>query len=74
MAFTPHTQNELKQLNITAGQSYPIEYANKDYFNGEDTIEKAIGTAIQSDDNIYFTVTDPYGMDKMVMQVRILEK
>jgi len=74
MTFTPHTQDELKQLNIIIGHSYDLEYANKDYFNGEDTVEKAKGTSFESDGNIYFTVLDPYGMDKMVMQVRILER
>ena len=73
MAFTPHTQNELKQRNIIIGNSYPIEYANKDYFNGEDTIEKGSGVAFESEGSIYFNVVDPYGMDKMVMQVRVLE-
>jgi len=32
MAFAPHTQEELKNLNILAGQIYLIEYANKDYY------------------------------------------
>ena len=72
MSFTPHTQEELKQLNIILGDSYDLEYANKDYFNGEDRVEKSKGTAFESDGNIYFTVIDPYGMDKMVMQVRVL--
>ena len=73
MAFTPHTQEELIRLNIITGKSYAIEYVNKDYFNAEETIEKAEGIAMQSDQKIYFRVTDPYGMDKMVMQVRVLD-
>ena len=72
MAFIPQTQEELKNLNIIAGKSYSIEYANKDYYNGEETIEKGNGTAIVTNDNIYFNVVDPYGMDKMIMKVRIL--
>ena len=72
MAFTPHTQEELKGLNITAGDSYLVQYPNKDYYNGEETIEKGKATAIVSDDKIYFNVIDPYGMDKLIMKVRIL--
>jgi len=73
MAFVPHTQEELKKLNIIAGDSYQLQYANKDYYNGEETIEKGVGTAIVNDGNIYFSVTDPYGMDKLIMKVRILQ-
>ena len=74
MAFIPNTQAELRDLNISAGKSYAIEYANKDYYNGEETIEKGIGTAFFSGENIYFNVTDPYGMDKLIMKVRILKQ
>ena len=72
MAFIPHTQEELKNLNIITGESYTIQYANKDYYNGEETIEKGSGTAILSDGKIYFNVVDPYGMDKLIMKARIL--
>ena len=72
MAFIPHTQEELKNLNIIAGESYTIQYANKDYYNGEETIEKGSATAIISDGKIYFNVVDPYGMDKLIMKARIL--
>ena len=72
MQFTPHSQEELKALNIEVGNSYSIEYINKDYYNGEETIEKAQGKAFTSNGNIYFNVVDPYGMDKMVMQVKVL--
>lgn len=74
MAFIPHTQEELKSFNITPGHSYFLEYANKDYYNGEETIEKGKGTAIVSNGNIYFNVTDPYGMDKLIMKVRMLSR
>lgn len=73
MAFRPHTQEELTSFNIVAGESYSLEYANKDYYNGEETIEKGSGTALLSDGNIYFNVTDPYGMDKLIMKVRVLK-
>ena len=72
MAFTPYTQQQLKALKIQAGSAYLIEYVNKDYFNGEETIEKGRGTALLMDENIYFNVLDPYGMDKLVMQVRVV--
>ena len=72
MAFTPHSQEELKSLNITAGNSYKIQYQNKDYYNGDETIEKGTGTAFMNDGNIYFNVIDPYGMDKLIMQVRYI--
>lgn len=72
MAFIAHTQEQLKHLNLVAGKTYSLQYANKDYYNGEETIEKGKGVALVSDGNIYFTVTDPYGMDKLIMKVRIL--
>ena len=72
MAFTPFTQEELKNLNIVAGESYHIEYQNKDYYNGEETIEKGSGVAMINSGNIYFNVIDPYGMDKLIMKARIL--
>lgn len=74
MNFTAHTQEELKNLNIVAGNTYQIQYANKDYYNGEETIEKGRATALVSDGNIYFNVTDPYGMDKLIMKARVLYK
>jgi len=72
MTFTPHSQEELKSLNITIGNSYKIKYQNKDYYNGDETIEKGTGTAFMHDDNIYFNVIDPYGMDKLIMKVRYI--
>lgn len=72
MAFIPHTQEQLKTMKLSSDKTYTIEYCNKDYYNGEETIEKGSATAIFSGDNIYFSVVDPYGMEKMVMQVRVL--
>ena len=72
MSFTPQTQEELKSLNIVVGKSYTIEYKNKDYYNGEETIEKGTATAIEMDGKIYFNVMDPYGMEKLVMEVKVL--
>lgn len=73
MSFKPDTQNQLKTSNIVIGESYLIEYPNKDYYNGEETIEKGKGVAFMNDGNIYFNVIDPYGMDKMVMKVRLIK-
>ena len=72
MAFIAHTQEELKSFNIEADKTYSIEYPNKDYYNGEETVEKGKGVAFVNDGNIYFTVTDPYGMDKLTMKARFL--
>ena len=72
MAFVAHTQEELQQLGIQKGNVYRIEYLNKDYFNGDGSIEQGNATAIESQGNIYFNVVDPYGMDKLVMKVRVL--
>ncbi|WP_304545870.1 hypothetical protein [Sulfurimonas microaerophilic] len=74
MAFTPNTQAELHNLNIVDGQQYEIRYKNKDYYNGEETIEEGVGTAILNNGNIYFNVVDPYGMDKLVMQVQVIQR
>lgn len=73
MSFTPHSQEELQLLDIQAGKSYLIQYANKDYFNGEDTIEEGKATPFISEGNIYFNVIDPYGMDKLIMQAKVLK-
>lgn len=74
MAFVPHTQLQLKALRVAEGERYHIDYVNKDYFNGEETIEKGIGTAVPSAEGFYFNVVDPHGMEKLVMQVRITGK
>jgi len=73
MGFTPHTQDALKKMGITEGENYLIEYANKDYFNGEEIIEQSNGTAVvSSDGKIYFYVVDPYGMDKLILNARVV--
>lgn len=73
MNFQVDSQERLQQLQVQAGKTYLIEYINKDYYNGDESIEKGNGVAFKSGTNIYFNVTDPYGMDKMVMNVRVLE-
>ena len=73
MNFKPYTQDELKKLNIVENETYKIEYLNKDYFNGEETIEITTAKAIINDGKIIFVVIDPYGMDKFVNNVKIVK-
>lgn len=72
MNFISNTQEELKLLNIIDGNEYLIEYKNKDYFNGEETIEKTKAKALINDNPILFIVPDPYGMDRFISDVKIL--
>lgn len=72
MNFIPHTQEELQELGIKENNTYTILYQNKDYFNGEASIEKTNGVAVFNKDKILFLVTDPYGMDKFIDNVRIV--
>jgi hypothetical protein len=71
--FIPHTQEELEEFGIKENQTYKIEYFNKDYFNGEATLEIATATAIINNGKITFLVPDPYGMDKFIDNVRIIK-
>ncbi len=72
MIFIATTQEELKQLNIQENQEFLVEYKNKDYFNGEETIEKATAKAIINDGLISFIIKDPMGMEKFISEVKIL--
>lgn len=72
MSFKANTQEELKQLNIQDGNEYLVEYKNKDYFNGEETIERAKAKDIINDEVISFIVPDPMGMEKFISEVKIL--
>ena len=72
MNFISNTQEELKLLNIIDGNEYLIEYKNKDYFNGEETIEKTKAKALINDNQILFIVPDPYGIDRFISDVKIL--
>lgn len=73
MNFIHNTQEELKLLNIVDENEYLIEYKNKDYFNGEETIEKTKAKALINNDQILFIVPDPYGMDRFISEVKILQ-
>lgn len=72
MIFIATTQEELKQLNIQENHEFLVEYKNKDYFNGEETIERAMAKAIINDGLISFIIKDPMGMEKFISEVKIL--
>lgn len=68
-----NSQEELKQLNIKDGYEYVVEYLNKDYFNGENTIERSKAKAFINNGEILFIVVDPYGMERYINEVKVLE-
>jgi hypothetical protein len=73
MSLKPQTQDELKKLALTENEICMIQYKNKDYYNGEETLEVGQGSVVINEDgNIYCNVTDPYGMEKLMMQFRII--
>lgn len=72
MSFTPHTQEQLRALRVLEGKRCKIEYLNKDYFNGEESVEKAEATAVLVEDKICFSAPDPYGMEHLIMQARVV--
>ncbi len=71
MGFTPSSKDELK-AKVQNGKYYDIEYLDKDYFNGDELVEKANSKAVVNDDEIMFLVTDPYGMEKFISNVRLV--
>ena len=73
MDFKPHTQDELRSLGIVENGTYTIEYLNKDYFNGEETLERSTAAAIINEGVIMFVVSDPYGMDKFINNARVIK-
>lgn len=74
MKFIPHTQNELKNLDIKENNSYKIEYLNRDYFNGDENIEQTFAKAVINEEGIImFLVQDDYGMDKFIKDVKIIK-
>jgi hypothetical protein len=74
MNFKALTQEQLKSIKIKENDLFMIEYLNKDYFNGEQNIEQGKASATLRNGCIYFNVTDPYGMEKLVMEAKILYK
>lgn len=73
MNFKAQTQEELKALGVVEGKNYTIEYLNKDYFNGEETLERSSATVMINEGKISFVVSDPYGMDKFINNVRVIK-
>lgn len=59
MSFIANSQEELRSFNIIDGNEYLIEYINKDYFNGEESIERVKAKALINDGQILFIVPDP---------------
>lgn len=72
MNFKPHTQKELEELNLNENETYTIEYINKDYFNGENSLEIAKAKVIINDTKYVFVVPDPYGMDRFINEARVI--
>jgi len=72
MDFIPQTKQELQTLNIKDGEKYTIEYINKDYFNSEETLERAQATAVVNNGEFSFIVPDPYGMDRFISNVKVV--
>ena len=73
MNFIKNTQEELKKLNIKNDEQYTIQYLNRDYFNGDENIEKTLARSIVDENNeISFLVQDDYGMDKFIKDVKVI--
>ena len=72
MNFIPHTQEELQELGIKENNTYTILYQNKDYFNGETTLEQTKAVAVFNKSKILFMVTNLDGTDKFIDNVRIV--
>ncbi len=72
MNFIANTKEELSELNIQDGRLYSIEYLDRDYFNGDENIQKVNAKAIVDDELVSFIITDDYGMEKFINEVKIL--
>lgn len=74
MSFKPHTKEELDELQLDVNQTYTIQYMNRDYFNAQESIEIVKNAKVILQGNEYiFIVTDPYGMDKYIKEVRVIQ-
>ncbi len=69
--FIPTSKATL-QKTVEDGKYYDIEYPNKDYFNGEEVVEKTNAKAIINDGEIMFLVIDPYGMEEYITNVKLV--
>ena len=67
------TSKETLKKTVKDGKYYDIEYPNKDYYNGEEVIEKTNAKAIVNEDGeVVFLVIDPYGMEEYITNVRLV--
>ena len=74
MNFIPNTQEELKKSRIIEDNYYQIKYLNRDYFNGDENIEKTKAKAIIDEKgDISFLIQDDYGMDKFIKDAILLK-
>jgi len=74
MILNETTQDEMIEMNLHENDTCIIEYKNKDYFNGEETLERTKAKVIFQKDKFVFLVSDPYGMDKFINCVKIISK
>lgn len=74
MNFIPHTQKELKSMNLENDSICTVKYMNRDYFNGDERLEVAKAKVVINDGKYLFIVSDAYGMDKFINDVAILGK
>lgn len=72
MEFNPLSQTNLQSMNLIEGQEYKVKYKNKDYFNGETTIEIAAAKVVFNDNQILFSIPDPYGMEKFITEIELV--
>lgn len=59
-------------MNIKEDEVYTIEYIDRDYFNAQEITVLAKGKAVLNNEDFIFVVTDSYGMDKFVKEVRVI--
>jgi len=73
MNFIKNTQEELRNLTIKNNEKYTIEYLNRDYFNGIESLERVNAQAIISENGeISFLIEDDYGMHKFIKDAKII--
>lgn len=73
MNFKPHTQEELKEMNIQDSQFYKIEFLNRDYFNAAEELDiKEAKAIVNENGEISFLIIDDFGMDKFIKDVKVL--
>jgi hypothetical protein len=61
-------------MQILNDEIYIIKFKNKDYFNGDETIETKEAKAIVDGDKISFVIIDDYGMEKFIHNFEVIKK